>query len=69
MLFRSLSTLDVGAEILGDFDPAVVKTKEFELAHHFHEKGYVDKEGPHYHKIAAFKVMASKSSTAQNRNK
>ena len=25
---------------IGDFDPAVVKTKEFELAHHFHEKGY-----------------------------
>lgn len=37
---------------VGDFDPAVVKTKEFELAHHFHEKGYVDKDGPHYHKVA-----------------
>ena len=35
---------------IGDFEPSVFKNPFFEVAHHFHEAGYV---GPkHYHKIA-----------------
>ena len=37
---------------IGNFDPCVTKTKDVEVAHHFHEKGYKNDEGPHYHKKA-----------------
>lgn len=37
---------------IGNFEPSVIKTKEFEVAHHFHKKDYVDSEGSHYHKVA-----------------
>ncbi len=37
---------------IGDFDPSIIKTKKVEVAHHFHEAGYIDEGGSHYHKIA-----------------
>jgi len=39
---------------IGNFEPSVIKTKEFEVAHHFHKKDYVDSEGSHYHKFLLF---------------
>lgn len=32
---------------VGDFIPAVFRSEEIEIAHHFHKKGYVSE--PHYH--------------------
>jgi len=37
---------------IGNFDPSIIKTEEFEVAHHFHEAGYIDEKGSHYHKVA-----------------
>jgi len=36
---------------IGNFEPSIIKTKDFEVAHHTHKKGYVNPEGKHYHKI------------------
>lgn len=36
--------------IIGDFNPALLKTKDFEIAHHFYPKGF--KGIQHTHKIA-----------------
>jgi|TARA_R110001583_G_scaffold67703_2_gene193433 quercetin dioxygenase-like cupin family protein len=39
-----------GGWFIGNFEPSVFKNPFFEVAHHFHEAGYI---GPkHYHKIA-----------------
>ena len=35
---------------IGDFEPSILQTKEFEVAHHFYAKGF--KGTPHTHKVA-----------------
>ena len=36
--------------LFGDFEPSILRTSDFEVAHHFYEKGF--KSEPHIHKIA-----------------
>lgn len=35
---------------IGDFEPTLLKTPAFEVAHHFYKKGFVGT--PHVHKVA-----------------
>lgn len=35
---------------VGNFEPSILKTMDFEVAHQFHPKGFVST--PHYHKIS-----------------
>lgn len=35
---------------IGDFDPCILRTKDFEIGHHFHVPGSEGEK--HYHKIA-----------------
>jgi len=39
-----------GGWFIGNFEPSVFKNPFFEVAHHFHEAGYIGQK--HYHKIA-----------------
>jgi hypothetical protein len=40
----------IGGWFIGDFEPSVLKTKDFEVCYKFHSKGEVWPK--HYHKIA-----------------
>jgi len=35
---------------IGAFEPSILNTKDFEVSHQFHKKGFVST--PHYHKIS-----------------
>ena len=39
-----------GGWFIGDFQPAVLKTQDFEVAHHHHPAGWSPEK--HYHKLA-----------------
>lgn len=40
----------IGGWFIGDFDPVILKTQEFEVAVKYYKKG--DKEKRHFHKLA-----------------
>lgn len=51
--------------IIGDFSPSLLKTKEFEIAHHFYPKGFVGNS--HTHRIATeYNYIVSGKLTASN---
>lgn len=49
-MFVSNIKLFTNGWFIGNFKPALLKTKDFEIAHHFYAKGF--RGTPHTHKIA-----------------